>query len=377
MEKRKVVTVMVPAVASSMRDLVRGIADYAAEAGDWHLVLHLWGHVNAASAEWINRGDGIVFESPLSTSVVRSPEWRIPAVAVQVPALGARHPLVTTDYRAVGRMAADYFLEKGLPHLAYLGYRNDEESEAGFRERAREAGVPVETYGLGGEQPELDERARKNVLAWLHSLAPPVGILLREDFVAQKIIDWIPRDWLPERIALLGTGNDSIICEITRPTLSSVDRGARRVGWQAAAWLDRIMKGEKMPPQILRLPPSHIAERQSTGLRYTPDILVTRAVRMIEKNLSNPLTTDALCARLGLSRRTLERRFHAALGCSVLKHRWHLQLEKARRLLATTSEPMSHIAEQCGYGNQQRFAESFRRAVGVAPSRYRRESKHP
>lgn len=371
-QKKKIVTVLLPAVASSMRDLVRGVADHG-KAHNWHLVLHLWGKVSEREEKWINEGDGVIFETPLASSSIRSPQWFVPAVAVQMPHLAQHYPLVTTDYREVGRRAARYLLNKGLKHLAYLSYRHGDSAEAGFLEVAGEAGQTVSAHYLGPDQPELDTRARRELVHWLSQLPPPVGLLVRDDFLAQKIIDWIPPDWLPERIALLGVGNDSIICELTRPNLSSVERNAREIGRTAARFLQRIMEGESMPPQAFHLEPGQVMERQSTGLRYTPDPLVTKAVRLIEETLADAPPADKLCNDLKVSRSTLEKRFIATLGQTIWQQRRHLQLEHAKYLLATSSDSMSTIAEKCGFANQQRLTEAFRRYTGITPSRYRSE----
>lgn len=118
--------------------------------------------------------------------------------------------------------------------------------------------------------------------------------------------------------------------------------------------------------------PGQAIERQSTGLSYTPDPLVTRAVRLIEETLSDVPSTDELCARLKVSRSTFERGFETTLGHSIWKQRQHLQIDRAKYLLSTTSEPMSAIAELTGYANQQRLSESFRKNVGITPTRYRK-----
>ena len=373
--RKKVVTILLPAVASSMRDIVRGIAEEAAATGQWHLVLHLWGQVGEADVRWINQGDGLIFEEPLETSPVTSPKWTVPAVAVQMPHLAEHYPMVTTDYIQVGYRAASYFLKKGLTHLAYLSYEEGDSAEAGFLEVANEAGQTISTHYLGPDQPELDDRARRDLVHWLAELPPPVGLFTRDDFLAQKVMDWIPPEWMPERLALLGVGNDSIICELTRPTLSSVERNAREIGRAAARLLQRIMEGESMPPQAFLLEPGQVIERQSTGLRYTADPLITKAVRLIEETLADAPPANELCTRLKVSRSTLEKRFMATLGQTIWQQRRHLQLEHAKYLLATTSDSMSSIAEQCGFANQQRLTEAFRRNTGITPSRYRAKTK--
>lgn len=373
MNSKKMITLMLPAVATSIRDMVRGVADYARERGDWHLVLHLWGEVELETRAWIERGDGVIFAAPPGGRAFRN--WTIPAVGVQSAALADTHPLVTTNYAEIGRMAARYFREKGLTHFAHVSYDRGTVVERGFHEQVAGYGCDVSTHYLRAAQPELDPGARAALCDWLEGLPPPVGLLVRDDFLAQRIMDWIPRDWMPERIAVLGVGNDKLIAGITDPTLSSVDRGARKVGHKAAEILDRMMSGEVVSPGRIDLPPEGVVERASTGVRYTGDPLVTRAVRLLEENLKASLSTDELCARLNVSRRTLERRFQEALARTPGQERQALRLARAKDLLRNTRASMSLISEQCGYKNQQRFTEAFRRNLGVAPTRYRAGSR--
>ena len=369
MERKKLISVILPAVATSMRDIVRGISDVARVRGDWHLVLHFWGAVSPETLAWIQKGDGVIFAALPDGEEFR--DWRIPAVAVQSAKLAATHPLVTSNYAEIGRMAARYFQEKGLCHFAHLSYESGTVLERGYREQAAEFGREISVHYLRAMQPELDLVARESLCNWLADLPPPAGLLVRDDFLAQRVMDWIPRDWMPERLALLGVGNDQLIAALTDPALSSIDRGARAVGRKAAETLGRMLSGETIPPGRINLPPDRVVERASTGVRYTRDPLVTRAVRLMEENLQSSQSTDALCKVLNVSRRTLERRFQEELGRTPGRERQHIRLNRAKWLLRHSKDSMSAIAEQCGYANQQRFAEAFRRNLGISPSRYR------
>ncbi|MCH8474018.1 MAG: helix-turn-helix domain-containing protein [Opitutales bacterium] len=374
MPAQKLITLLLPAVATTMRDIVRGVSAYAKEKGDWHLVLHLWGQVSPQTLRWITeQSDGVVFSSP-SKGLAPEP-WPIPAVGVHDASLASAYPLVTTNYAEIGRMAARYFHEKGLLHYAFLTYAPNTVLERGYREGVASVGSEPSSHYLLQDQPELDPAARQRLCDWLEALPPPVGLLVRDDFLAQRVMDWIPRDWMPERIAVMGVGNDKLIADLTTPTLSSIDRGARIVGYEAARLLDRLMAGEAVPPGRLDLPPGRVVERASTGLRYTRDPLVTRAVRLLEENLRHPLSTTDLCRQLHVSRRTLERRFQEALGRTPSQERQYLRLAHAQTLLQGSQNPMSEIALACGYPNQQRFTEAFRRQFGIPPSHYRKKKK--
>lgn len=362
---------LLPAVSGLSRDLVRGIAEYAEAQGDWHLVLELYGMVRPDSFQAIQQGDGVLTESLLPLSNPVSPQWKIPVVGMQDLRLLKHGPVVSTDNPATGRMAGEYFLEKGMTHLAYVSYAEGNQTEQGLRATAAASEVSCQSYYLGGEKPELDARARKRLMNWFEALPVPTGVLFRDDQLARKFMDFLPAAWLPERMGLLGIGNDPLICGLARPGLSSIERDGRTIGRKAAELLHRMMDGEALPSSPHLIPPSHVVERDSTGIEYTPDPLVTRAVRRMEEHLQNPESIEALARALGASRRTLERRFERALGRSVWRERRHLQIRCARHFLRNTDKSLAWISDHCGFSSPPQFSRVFHEEVGVTPRKYR------
>ena len=53
---------------------------------------------------------------------------------------------------------------------------------------------------------------------------------------------------MPEDVAVVGIGNDTITCEFCEVPLSSVARSNRDVGYEAAALLDRLMASRRRRP---------------------------------------------------------------------------------------------------------------------------------
>ena len=105
---------------------------------------------------------------------------------------------------------------------------------------------------------------------------------------------------VPEEMAILGVGNDPVICETLRPTLSSIDLDARRIGYEAARLLDRKMAGEQANESIL-IPPSHIAVRQSTDLMVIDDADVVQAMRFIREFACAGIDVALVADKVGLS----------------------------------------------------------------------------
>jgi AraC-like DNA-binding protein len=78
-------------------------------------------------------------------------------------------------------------------------------------------------------------------------------------------------------------------------------------------------------------------------------------------------------AKLGLTRRTLQRRLHDH-GTTFAHLAERLLQDSARDLLARTREPVTSIALKLDYTDSAHFTRAFRRWTGMAPSDYRRLS---
>lgn len=66
---------------------------------------------------------------------------------------------------------------------------------------------------------------------------------------------------MPEDIAIIAGTNEELFCEGLRPTLSSVEMGYERVGYEAAKLLDRLIDGKARTAQPLFIPPQGLVER--------------------------------------------------------------------------------------------------------------------
>ena len=82
-----------------------------------------------------------------------------------------------------------------------------------------------------------------------------------------------------------------------------------------------------------------------------------------------PSGTPALARAVGLSARTLERRFLAETGLSIAAWGRQARLLKALNRLAE-GEPVKVVAGACGYASPSAFVAAFRSAFGVTPGRY-------
>ncbi len=103
------------------------------------------------------------------------------------------------------------------------------------------------------------------------------------------------------------------------------------------------------------------------------DIIWTRS----HKVLSVPDVVEAL----GIERRTLERRFAAKLGHTVLEEIIQCRFRRAERLLSETDLPIKTIVTLAGFGSIENMRQVFMAETGLSAAGYRKRQqehrKHP
>ncbi len=103
------------------------------------------------------------------------------------------------------------------------------------------------------------------------------------------------------------------------------------------------------------------------------DSLVSSAQSLLQKNLQEPLSLEALAQQLGVSSRTLIRRFKQVLGLTPNNYSQNLRIETAKRLLETTCLPLEELILQVGYEDVSSFSRLFQKKTGLTPRNYRQK----
>jgi AraC-like DNA-binding protein len=86
----------------------------------------------------------------------------------------------------------------------------------------------------------------------------------------------------------------------------------------------------------------------------------------ILRNPAEPKTMAALCAKAGVSVRTIERTFRNEVGTSFVSWRRQVRLTKAVELLVSGCS-IKEVAYKVGYCQSSAFVEIFRRTFGTTP----------
>lgn len=378
------VLLLVETSLASGRDILRGIARYVRERGQW-VLFHEPRGLDTRPPRWLAewKGDGIIarIQSAALAEAVRA--IGVPAVDVLGLVPGAGLPLVHVDDRAIARLAAEHLLERGFRHFGFYGL-----SSENWSLRRRDAFCQYVT-GRGGtvsvyERPRLEgDGARwaereQELLRWLRALPKPAGVMVCSDQLGLGFLEACRQAGVavPEEIAVVGVDNDDALCEIAYPPLSSVWPAHQRVGYEAAALLDRLMAGEPPPPQPVLVPPLAVVTRRSTDVLAVSDPRLARALQIIRERACQGLGVDEVARAAGLSRSVLQRRFRAVLGRTVHQAILEVRIQRACQLLRETDLPIAQVAEEAGFHHQEYLGAVLKKRTGKTPAQIRREAEN-
>ncbi|NNE91076.1 MAG: XylR family transcriptional regulator, partial [Verrucomicrobiales bacterium] len=282
------------------RNVLLGIRDFAESKTDWLLRLERPGPNTIQRLRSWNP-DGILFQSAglSSASITKIARSDRPAVHLSEPPTRRKNlRSVGLDNREIGRVAAETFLELGFRNFAFAGSKNGFSGNRfrSFQSRLREAGQGVEVIPFRAEMPETEISDR------LLALPEPCAVFAMHDEFA-LILSTLCRGMgirIPEEIALLGVDDDPLICELAWPQLSSIGVPSRKVGFEAAARLDRIFAGQPDDPgRSILLPPAGVVTRHSTDVHQTADESVNRALRLMRSQFRNRINVDDVLREIG------------------------------------------------------------------------------
>lgn len=103
----------------------------------------------------------------------------------------------------------------------------------------------------------------------------------------------------------------------------------------------------------------------------TFDPRVAKVIQYLHENYANPVTIDMLAEQAHISKFYLCRLFRASTGMSIIQYMNERRITAARQLLAHSRQPITTVAEDCGFGTPSHFCSLFRAAEGMTPRDYR------
>ncbi|RMD74392.1 MAG: AraC family transcriptional regulator [Lentisphaerae bacterium] len=93
----------------------------------------------------------------------------------------------------------------------------------------------------------------------------------------------------------------------------------------------------------------------------------------IHENLQNDLSIRELASRAVMSESHFSHLFKEFIGVPPRQYFIYARMRKAQNLLLNSKMPIHEIAARVGYEDARYFARTFRRIVGLAPSKFREQ----
>jgi len=212
---------------------------------------------------------------------------------------------------------------------------------------------------------------------WISELPTRTGIVTPDGRQGRLLSEWcyFLGIRIPDDLAIITCDDDGLLCSISSPPLSGVVLASRQHGYAAAELLNKMMEGEPAPSEPVLIEPLHVMTRQSTDLLTVGNEEIVRAIRYIRENACAGIQVCDVTKHLQVSRRWLEKQFHATVGHTMGHEIRKSRFDRAMSQLATTELSVEEIAVMCGFSTGARLCRSFRNSFGETPLDYRRRSR--
>jgi len=383
--KKKNVLLLIETSRAFGRGLLQGISRHALEHDDW--IVHVEDRgLRDASPPWLKawKGDGIISRT---SSLALAKTLRNKSVPmVELLGNGARiSPEVRNDENIVAKLAVEHFAQAGFTDFAFFAIGNawwSQLRQEAFRRTVVEYHGQAHIFpfaGIGERAfyPAWEPRYDSAMQRWLRRLPKPIAVWAVSDALAIRLVECCRRldIAVPEEIAILGTTNDTLLCNTLTPPLSSIDLDSFKIGYISAERLALKMNGTVLTEPTVLVPPLGIVARRSTDIVACHDRRIATAVRFIRTNATSKINVDDVAQFVDMPRRTLLRHFQSALGYTIEKEIVKARMDRARRLLVETDFALSSIAIKVGYATTDYFVQAFRREVGLTPHQYRLKNR--
>lgn len=96
-------------------------------------------------------------------------------------------------------------------------------------------------------------------------------------------------------------------------------------------------------------------------------------LRYLQEHLAEEISLTVLAEEFHLSAQYVSQLFKNEIGVNFLAYLTNIRMEKAKKLLLSSSLSIAEISEQSGYGDYRVFTKVFKKSEGITPSQYRRD----
>ncbi|MEX0320879.1 MAG: helix-turn-helix domain-containing protein [Puniceicoccaceae bacterium] len=372
------IAILLDTTISWSRSLIQGILEYSRTNGPWYVYLEPQPSTDKLylPAGW--QGDGIIARVASKEIASHLKTLNLPVVNVSsIQVEGADYPRVITNPASEGAAAYEVFRSRGFHNFAYVGQLKEGYVNRHLKEYEKllaENGHKLHVYNV---QRRGGTGSTDRLTKWLESLLKPVGIFCWGPSLGHRVIDTCQLAGInvPHDVAVFGSDYDELLSEASHPPQSGLRVDTEQIGRTAASILHSMIQGEKPSKMEWLLEPKGIIEKLSIDTVAVEDERLSAVMRFLSEHALEQISVEDVLKAHPMSRRTLERKFRQAFGCSMVEHMRHLRINHARNLLADTDEPITSISDLCGFSSYNYLNRIFKQMTGLSPSQYRAKSR--
>ena len=291
-------------------------------------------------------------------------------------------PNITGNYTLTGEMAADYFISKGFTNFGFFGYKGvcwSDDRCTGFRNRVQKSitgGGIFHVYD-GQNIDNMWYYDQSELTTWLKNLPKPIAIMSCDDNQGNILLQACESCGInvPFDIAIIGVDNDEILCNMSNPSMSTINVDIEGGGFDTAAMVDRMVEDPYYKGEDIVLRPLEVVERLSSSAFATNDKEVLKALRFIQANVDFKIGVKEVLSQVPLSRRLLEQRFRKMTGMSIYTYISKKRIERFAQLLLSSNDPVTDIAARMDEPDTKSISRRFKDFKGCTPSEYRKRMR--
>lgn len=401
MKKRRKIALIVESSRGYGRDVLQGIANFAQSHDNWEIV-YQERTLSQGIPSWLKDEelDGLIVRPDSRKLYNYISNLKLPWVDLRnYRPVNDTVPTVSSDERMVVKAAFEHLLEIGHRKIAFCGYADADFSNRRLRllkkccEEANLKFYSYETTPENGPDPSESSigiagplitssvettgmRVEEDLLTWLVDLPKPIGLMACNDIRGSQILNVLRANQIdvPEEVSVVGVDNDELICKLSNPPMSSVDRNAKMVGYRAAEMLQGMIDGQMPENPFLWVRPVGVSVRVSTDTTAIADKLISQALSYIREHACDGIEVKDVVKALPVSRATLERRFRKVMDRSINGEISRVRISKIKQLLMETELKLSAVAKLTGFNHTEYMSSLFKKLTGITPGQFRQNN---